>query len=117
MLKHFHALVRRVPVTEQVASYAVALASATRPGREGSLDFVNEWVSWGAGIRAAQTLVLAGKARALLQGRACDSRRYFAFGQASGSRHRVLTSYKAEAEGVTIEQIIERLVDTVKPGA
>ena len=116
-VKHLHALVRRVPVTEQVASYAVALASATRPGREGSLDFVNEWVSWGAGIRAAQTLVLAGKARALLQGRAHVTHEDISHLAKPALRHRVLTSYKAEAEGVTIEQIIERLVDTVKPGA
>lgn len=116
-VKHFHALVRRVPVTEQVASYAVALASATRPGREGSLDFVNEWVSWGAGIRAAQTLVLAGKARALLQGRAHVTHEDISHLAKPALRHRVLASYKAEAEGVTIEQIIERLVDTVKPGA
>lgn len=109
----FHAAVRRVPIAEEVAAYAVALAAATRPRREGTPEFVNEWVSWGAGTRAAQTLVLGSKARALLNGNAhvsMDDIRALAH---PTLRHRVLLSYKAEAEGVTIEDVIDRLLSTV----
>ena len=69
-VRRFHEVVRKVPVAEDVARYAVQLVASSRPGRAGTPDFVNEWVSWGAGLRAAQTLVLGGKARALLHGRA-----------------------------------------------
>ncbi len=61
----FHRIVRRVPIADEVAEYAVRLVSATRPNRDGTPDFINQWVSWGAGLRAAQTLVLGGKARAV----------------------------------------------------
>ncbi|MGB1927628.1 MAG: AAA family ATPase, partial [Rubripirellula sp.] len=110
----FHSMVRRVPIAKEVAQFAVSLAAATRPNREESLDYINHWVSWGAGIRAAQTLVLGGKARALLQGRAHvtdDDIRALA---KPTLRHRVLLSYRAEAEGVTIEQVIDRLTESVK---
>jgi len=109
----FHQAVRKVPIAEEVGAYAVRLAGATRPGREGAPDFVDDWVSWGAGLRAAQTLVLGAKARALLHGRAhvsLDDIRALAH---PTLRHRVLLSYKAEAEGVTIEDVIDRLLTTV----
>jgi MoxR-like ATPase len=64
----FHEAVRRVPIAEEVAMSAVNLASYSRPGREGTPKFVNDWVNWGAGLRAAQTMVLGGKARAILRG-------------------------------------------------
>src|SRR5204862_4198690 len=66
----FHSIVRKVPIAEEIVRYAVRLGAASRPGQPGSADFINEWASWGAGTRAAQFLVLGGKARALLQGRA-----------------------------------------------
>lgn len=113
----FHSLVRRVPIAEEVARFAVDIAAATRPRREGSLDFVNEWISWGAGIRAAQTLVLAGKARALLQGRAHVTKEDVVHLAKPTLRHRVLLSYRAEAEGVSIEAVIDRLVESVRSGA
>ena len=109
----FHEAVRKVPIAEEVGAYAVRLAAATRPGREGAPDFVDQWVSWGAGLRAAQTLVLGAKARALLRGKAhvsLDDIRALAH---PALRHRVLLSYKAEAEGVTIEDVIDRLLSTV----
>ena len=68
-VRRFHAMVRQVPIAEDLVRYAVRLASASRPVKRASPDFVNQWVSWGAGLRAAQNLVLGGKARALLQGR------------------------------------------------
>ena len=109
----FHEAVRKVPIAEEIGAYAVSLVAATRPGRETAPDFVNEWVSWGAGLRAAQTLVLGGKARALLRGRAHVSQEDIRALAHPTLRHRVLLSYKAEAEGVTIENVIDRLLSTV----
>jgi MoxR-like ATPase len=102
-----------VPIAETVAMAAVRLASASRPGREGTPDFVNRWVSWGAGLRAAQTMVLGGKARALLRGNAhvtFDDIRALA---RPTLRHRILLSYKAEAEGVSVDDCIDRLLTEV----
>ena len=113
----FHEAVRKVPIAEEVGAYAVELVAATRPGRERVPDFVNEWVSWGAGLRAAQTLVLGGKARALLNGRAHVSQDDIRALAHPTLRHRVLLSYKAEAEGVTIEDVIDRLLATVPSSA
>jgi MoxR-like ATPase len=113
----FHQAVRKVPIAEEVGAYAVRLAAATRPGRDGVPEFVNDWVSWGAGLRAAQTLVLGSKARALLNGRAhvsMDDIRALAH---PALRHRVLLSYKAEAEGVTIEGVIDQLLESVSSSA
>jgi MoxR-like ATPase len=113
----FHEVVRRVPVADEIVRYAVRLAAASRPGQSETPDFVNEWVNWGAGLRAAQFLVLGAKARALLAGRAhvsADDIRMLAH---ATFRHRILLSYRAEAEGVTVEQLISRLLETVKgPG-
>ncbi len=112
-LLQFHQLVRRVPIAEEVANYAVTLASSTRPNREGTPGFINDWVSWGAGLRAAQTLVLAGKARAILHGRSHVTSDDITAIAKPTLRHRVLLSYKAEAEGVTVETVIDQLVDTL----
>ena len=112
-LLQFHQLVRRVPIAEEVANYAVTLASSTRPNREGAPGFINDWVSWGAGLRAAQTLVLAGKARAILHGRSHVTSEDITAIAKPTLRHRVLLSYKAEAEGVTVETVIDQLVDTL----
>jgi MoxR-like ATPase len=112
----FHDVVRRVPIAEDVVRYAVKLAAASRPGQNAPA-FVNDWVSWGAGLRAAQYLVLGAKARALLAGRAhvtVDDIRALA---SATLRHRILVSYRAEAEGVSVEQVISRLLETVNaPG-
>ncbi|MCR9295257.1 MAG: MoxR family ATPase [bacterium] len=110
----FQEVVRRVPIAREIADYAVRLVEASRPGRERAIAFVNEWVSWGAGLRAAQTLVLGAKARALLEGRShvtSDDIRALA---APTLRHRVLLNYKAEAEGVTIEDCVGELLSHVK---
>jgi MoxR-like ATPase len=112
-VENFHAAVRRVPIAEEVAMAAVSLASASRPQREGTPDFINQWVSWGAGLRAAQTMVLGGKARALLNGNAhvtFDDIRALA---KPTLRHRILLSYKAEAEGISVDDCIDRLISEV----
>jgi MoxR-like ATPase len=110
----FHDIVRTVPVAEEIVRYAVKLAAASRPHQAGAPDFVNNWVSWGAGTRAGQFLVLGAKARALLHNRAhvtVDDIRTLAF---PVLRHRILLNYRAEAEGVRVEDVVKRLLETVK---
>ena len=113
----FHELVRQVPIAENLIRYAVRLTAASRPQQTNAPAFVNDWVSWGAGTRAGQFLVLGAKARALLQGRthvSADDIRTLA---APVLRHRVLVNYRAEAEGTNVETIVRRLLETVKePG-
>lgn len=109
----FQQTVRDVPIATPIAEYAVKLSQATRPGRAGTPDFVDEWIGWGAGTRASQTLVLCAKARALLLGRAHVQTEDIVALAHPTLRHRVLPTYKAEAEGVTIEQIIDKLLETV----
>ena len=89
------------------------IAAASRPGQEGSPGFVNDWVSWGAGTRAAQYLVLGGKSRAILQGRSHVTPEDIKALAHPVLRHRILVNYRAEAEGVTVENIITKLLETV----
>jgi MoxR-like ATPase len=110
----FHDLVRKVPVAEEMVRYAVQLASASRPHQPNTPDYINEWVSWGAGTRAGQFLVLGAKARALLQGRAHVTVEDIQALAAPTLRHRILLNYRAEAEGVRVEDVIKRLVAGVK---
>ena len=110
----FHALVRQMPIARDLIRYAVRLAAASRPHQPGSPGFVNDWVNWGAGTRAGQALVLGAKARALLQGRPCVAAEDIRLLAAPVLRHRVLVNYRAEAEGVTGEAIIRRLLEAVK---
>jgi MoxR-like ATPase len=110
----FQQVVRKVPIAEDVARYAVRISAASRPGRDGVPDFVNQWISWGAGTRASQNLVLGAKTRALLHNRThvtADDIRAMAL---PVLRHRILVNYKAEAEGVTVEKVIAKLLETVK---
>lgn len=113
-VQRIHELVRKVPVAEDVVRYAVRLAAASRPKQAGVPDFINDWVSWGAGLRAAQYLTLGGKARALIAGRAHVTRDDIRALAAPVLRHRILINYRAEAAGMTVETIIARLLDTVK---
>lgn len=112
-LQRFHQVVRKVPVAEDVARYAVRLAAASRPKREGSSAFVNDWVSWGAGTRASQNLVLGGKSRALLAGRAHVTKDDIRAMALPVLRHRILVNYRAEAEGITVEKVVAELLKTV----
>ena len=106
-------VVREIPVADPVARYAVRLVAMSRPRGEGAPDFVRDYVTWGASLRASHYLVLAGKARAVLSGR---------FGVSVGDieavalpvlRHRIITNFKAEAARIRSEQIIQRLLETV----
>ncbi len=110
-------LVRRVPAADSVVAYAVALARASRPSAPEAPPFVKEWLSWGAGPRASQFLILGGKARAILDGRyavSIDDVRALA---PSVFRHRLVLNYRAESEGVRPLDVISRLLDTVRPEA
>lgn len=110
----FHQTVRTVPVAEPMVRFAVALADASRPGRETAPDFINQYVNWGAGLRAAQNLILGAKARALLEGRSHVNIEDIRALAAPTLRHRILPSYRAEAEGITVENLIEQLLKHVK---
>ena len=109
----FHQLVRAVPVADDMVRYAVRIAAASRPRQTGTPDFINVWVSWGAGTRAAQFLVLGAKARTLLQGRAHVTAEDIQALVAPVLRHRVLLNYRAEADGIRVEEVIRRLVAAV----
>ena len=106
----FQDLVRRVPVADNVIEYAVNLVSATRPG-ENAQDFINQWVDWGAGPRASQFLILGAKAKSILDGRPTadiDDIKSLAL---PVLRHRVLPNFNAEAEGMSVDDIISKLIN------
>ena len=106
--------VRRVPIADPVLQYAVRLVRATRLDSDEAPAFVKESLAWGAGPRATQNLILGGKARALLQGRfyvASEDIRAVAH---PVLRHRLITNYSAEAEGITTDRLIDRLLETVR---
>ena len=109
----FQRLVRQVVVADEVARYAVRLVDASRPGRVNTPQFVEEWVKWGAGIRASQALVLGGKARALMHGRYHVSINDIRALAAPTLRHRIVTNFYAESEGIDAETVIQRLVESV----
>jgi MoxR-like ATPase len=114
---HLQTLVRQVPATRSVVGYAVRLAQASRPNHSAAPSFIKAWVNWGAGPRASQYLVLGAKARAIIHGRfaaSVDDVRALA---PSVLRHRILTNFNAEAEGVTSLAIIDRLLEVVRPEA
>ena len=104
-------LVKRVPVSDQVLGYAWALVRSSRPGTKEALDFVNRWVSWGAGPRGVLTLVTAAKARALLYGRYHATVGDIQAVARPALRHRIAGNYAAQAAGVNSEKIIEMLME------
>jgi MoxR-like ATPase len=110
----FHEIIRKVPIAQDLVRYAVRLAAASRPHQSNTPDFVNEWVSWGAGLRAPQYLVLGSKARALLRGRSHVTLEDIQTLAYPTLRHRVLVNYRAEAEGIKVEEVVRRLLETVK---
>jgi MoxR-like ATPase len=105
--------VRQVLVAEEVVRYAVRLTDSSRPGRGAKLDFIEKWVKWGAGLRASHALVIGAKARALLHGRHHVSVKDIQALAKPILRHRVLTNFYAEAEGITSDRIIEQLIAAV----
>jgi MoxR-like ATPase len=103
-------LVRRVPVTDHVIQYTLALVRQTRIGEPGVPKFVKEWLSWGAGPRAVQNLIIGGKARALLYGRAHVQVEDIQSMALPVLRHRILTNFTAASEGITTDTVVEKLL-------
>ncbi len=106
-------LVRRVPVAEEVARYAVRLVDASRPGQPKSPEFVAKWVKWGASLRASQALILGGKARALIHGRYHVSVNDVRALAPAILRHRIVTNFYAESDGVDADMVITKLLEAV----
>jgi len=103
-------LVRRVPVADHVIDYAVQLARSTRPNYDGSPSFIRDWISWGAGPRASQYLILGAKTRAILAGRPTPEIADVQTVAKPVLRHRLVTNFNAEAEGIGTVDIVERLL-------
>ncbi len=110
-------LVRRIPVAPHVIHYALRLVRATRVEQDEAPDFVKEWVSWGAGPRAVQYLLLGGKARAALEGRPYVNTADIRAIAHPVFRHRVITNFNAESEGITADRVTDRLLETVDENA
>lgn len=102
-------VIRRMPVADNVVSYAVNLAASTRPGRDRATAEVNQYLSWGAGPRASQYLVVAAKVNAALAGKYSPDIEDVQAVATPILRHRIVRNYKAEADGVTVEALIDRL--------
>jgi MoxR-like ATPase len=112
-LLHFQNLIRSIPVSKHVTGYAVDLVRATRPDDPAGLAFIKEQVGWGAGPRASQALIQCAKTHAALSGRlnvSCDDVRHLAL---PVLRHRLLPSFAAEAEGITTDAIVRRLLEAI----
>ena len=114
---HYQELVRRVPVSPFVVSYAVALTQRSRPQSPDAPQFVKDYVEWGAGPRASQYLILGAKARTILQGRYAVSVEDIQALAPSVLRHRIVPNFKAQGEGLSSLDIINRLLTEIKPAA
>jgi MoxR-like ATPase len=109
----FQELVRRVPAADPVVRYAVQLARRSRPGEADAPDFVKRWLLYGASVRAAQSLILGGKARALIHGRYHVSFEDVRALAKPVFRHRLLLNFHAQSERVTTDQVVDRLIESV----
>ena len=107
---HIQDVVRQVPVSDHVINYALAIVRQTRVGEPGAPEWIEEWLSWGAGPRAVQNLLLGAKSRALLQGRSHVSTDDIESLAAPVLRHRITPNFTAQSEGVSSDQVVERLI-------
>ncbi len=105
----FQSLVRRVPVADNVVEFAVDLAAKTRP-EDGAPQFISDWLEWGAGPRASQYLILGSKAKAILDGRPTPDISDVIAMAKPVLRHRIITSFNAEADGVNADQVLDQLI-------
>jgi MoxR-like ATPase len=109
-ISYFQQLVRNIPITDNVLEYAVSLAAKTRPGTATATDDVNKFLSWGAGPRASQFLVLGAKCHAAISGKYSPDKEDVMAVAEPILRHRIVKNYKAEAEGISTEMIISKLL-------
>jgi MoxR-like ATPase len=109
----FQDMVRKVYVPRNVGQYAVELVRSTRPNNPEAPDYVQKWIGWGAGLRAIQYLLLGAKVRAVFRGRYNVAIEDIRALSQPVLRHRVITNFYAESEGVTVEDIIDRLVSSI----
>lgn len=109
-ISYFQQLVRNIPITDNVLEYAVSIAAKTRPGTATASDEVNKFLSWGAGPRASQFLVLGAKCHAAISGKYSPDKEDVQAVAEPILRHRIVRNYKAEAEGISTEQIIKNLL-------
>ncbi|SKB63308.1 AAA family ATPase [Daejeonella lutea] len=109
-ISYFQQLVRNIPITDHVLEYAVSLAAKTRPGTSSATDDVNKFLSWGAGPRASQFLVLGAKCHAAITGKYSPDKEDVKAVAESILRHRIVRNYKAEAEGISTEKLISNLL-------
>ena len=109
-ISYFQQLVRNIPITDNVLEYAVSLAAKTRPGTATATDEVNKFLSWGAGPRASQFLVLGAKCHAAISGKYSPDKEDVQAVAESILRHRIVRNYKAEAEGISTEKLISNLL-------
>ena len=115
-VQEFQQLVPSVPVSKHIAEYAVRLAQSSRPNKNGTTpDFINEWVDWGAGPRASQYLLMGAKARALMDNRVAATIEDVKRVSRQVLEHRIILNFKAEAENITTNDIIEKLLNSIKP--
>ena len=106
-------IVRKAPISDNVVDYAVRLVRSTRPKDKHAPDYIRQWMNWGAGPRASQTLILGSKARAILDGRYAVSIEDIKALAYPALRHRIILNFHAEAEGITTNQVISKLLETV----
>jgi len=109
----FQNFVRKVPVAENVIEYAVKAANKTRPNNNSLSDSINQWISWGAGPRASQYLILAAKARAVMNGKYTPNIDDVRFAMLPVLRHRIITNFNAEAEGIKSVDVINKILNEV----
>jgi len=111
---NFQELVRRVPVADNVIQFAVKVANMTRPANGQSPQFIKDWITWGAGPRASQYLILAAKTKAVMQGRFTPNIDDVKAAMLPVLRHRIITNFNAEADGITSVEVINRLMTEIK---
>lgn len=107
----FQDLIRRVPVADNVIQFAVKVANMTRPVNGNSPEFIKQWITWGAGPRASQYMILAAKSRAVIQGRFTPNIDDVKAAMLPVLRHRIITNFSAEAEGISAVDVIKKLAE------
>ncbi len=110
----FQQLVRRVPVADNVVQFAVKVSNLTRPNESNTFPFIKNWITWGAGPRASQYLILAAKSKAIIEGRFTPKIDDVKFAMLPVLRHRIITNFAAEAEGISSVDIIKKLLENLE---